>query len=312
MDKKVEQTVRDYLNAQHLTYNTISDTWEGEIYADYYDELSGELIKKILQDDNPMDKFYELLSEIYTESEWDYQDELAKEMGDKWDEKTPWDEVEDDVRTFIQERVFYDYPADHYLNTTVEVDIMVDTGDGNYDFTLNSVYPHYDGHYGDTIDNHASILWLAKQLGYTKTQVNKALRDNEFCDSDFLRLLRQEVINCTTHMNAITFFAKMTLRDCIELNERLNHVFDKDEKNTCYYPWKSRNREFVVISKGTPCGLYDPWNGAGSVLELNIEKDIKLPLRYIDSAMPDGCRGYSVSKIYGMCMSFWRNTPKLA
>jgi hypothetical protein len=64
MDKKVEQTVRDYLNAQHLTYNTISDTWEGEIYADYYDELSGELIKKILQDDNPMDKFYELLSEI--------------------------------------------------------------------------------------------------------------------------------------------------------------------------------------------------------------------------------------------------------
>lgn len=196
------------------------------------------------------------------------------------------------------------------MNQSVEVDIIVDTGDENYDYTLNCVYPHYNGIYGETVSNESAIVWLSKQQGYTKTQLNKALRNGEHNGSKFLQSMRTEVLNCTSHMNALTLFIKMTLGECFDLIEAIEKDSINDEKSGYRTVQKRRGKGYITLSKNTACGLYDLWSGAGSVLDIVLERDVKLPLKYISTSKPDGCRGYGLSEIYGMCRSFWKGKVK--
>jgi hypothetical protein len=51
-------------------------------------------------------------------------------------------------------------------------------------------------------------------------------------------------------------------------------------------------------------------NGSGSVLEIALDKDVRLPIRCIESAKHDGCRGYSIRSIYGCGSGFWKEALK--
>ena len=115
-----------------------------------------------------------------------------------------------------------------------------------------------------------------------------------------LKSLRAEVHNCSSHMNALTFFVEMTVEQLFDLNEAMK---DKGENGTV------RKRK-VTLDKSAVCGLYDNWSGAGSILEIELEKDVVLPMKYIGTALPDGGRGYSVASIYGVCSSMWTPTLK--
>jgi hypothetical protein len=100
-------------------------------------------------------------------------------------------------------------------------------------------------------------------------------------------------------MNSLAFFVKLPLRDALDLHEIISNA--SPNESDCADPKPNE----ITLNKDIPCGLYDTWNGAGSVLEIQLEKDVVLPVKYIDSALPDGCRGYSISSIYGMLGSFW-------
>jgi hypothetical protein len=67
------------------------------------------------------------------------------------------------------------------------------------------------------------------------------------------------------------------------------------------------SRKKLILKKGTPCGLYDLWLGGGSILEIELEKDVVLPLKFVDTAYPDGQRGYGIVSIYGLDNSFWKS-----
>ena len=44
---------------------------------------------------------------------------------------------------------------------------------------------------------------------------------------------------------------------------------------------------------------------------MELEKDVKVPIKYIYSALPDGAGpGYSIESVYGMCESAWMDTVK--
>ena len=76
--------------------------------------------------------------------------------------------------------------------------IIVDTGDENYDYVSNDMYPHYNASSNDVIAEEASILWLIRQQGYKKHQLNKALRYEDYSGSKLLKSIRTEVANCST------------------------------------------------------------------------------------------------------------------
>jgi len=181
---------------------------------------------------------------------------------------------------------------------------MVDTGDGNYDFTKNELFGCNYSEKGLDDRDESSLLWLMQQQGYEMDAIKDFVLNENTQDSRLLKSIYQECINTTTCMNTLSFFVKLPLREALDLHEIINNLSNAEcgsEANEEADPKPSK----ITLSKNTSCGLYDAWNGAGSVLDIQLEKDVVLPVKYIDSAMPDGCRGYSISSIYGMCGTFW-------
>lgn len=283
-----------------------------EIYADYRDVASDETVIQWCMADNPLDAFWETLDEWYQISVWDMEDEVIAAVRDHWDSKVhSYEANEEFVEEWIREHLSVKLPADHYFNQSVCVDIIVDTGDGNFDYVSNDMYPHYDGRYEDKIPEEASILWLARQQGYKKRQLNKAMRKAIYDDSKLLKSLRKEVLNCSSHMNALTFFVEMSLKELLELQEMLKENDKNDIEGGARQTLQIRKGQHkLILSKDSVCGLYDAWSGAGSILEIELEQDVELPLKYVSTALPDGARGYGAARVYGICRSFWEPTIK--
>ena len=277
--------------------------YELELYADYRDKIPNEQVCSILKDDHPYVAFMGWLSEAYTESRFEEEGRILHDVLEALSEEGvfpdgPSNEEETEVREYLYERVYINEPADHFLSQEICANIFIDTGDGNYDFVLNHVYPAYNGEYGAPIHKDASIAWLAKTQGYTRGQLRKALEAEGKKDEDgFLPSMRVEVANVSTHMNCIAFLVKMEFRTLLKINELLKVA-------------GTRSHAALTVSKDVMCGLYDPWYGGGSVLDIQLEKDVVIPFRYIRSCLPDGGDGYSVASVYGMCNSAWCDVLK--
>lgn len=284
------------------------------VYADYRDTISAVDIAELSEAEDPRHFFEDKIADLYLydDTYWTIRDELFETLQMHWDSsEVPFSEYAEDIENWLDEHICLEYPIGHFLKQRVCVDIIVDTGDENYDYVSNSFYPHYDACKSDTIPKEASLLWLAKQQGYKKSQLNDATRNCIYHNSEFLKSIRREILNASTHMNALVFFVEMTLDELISLWEAIKESSKNDPplRDGSYRTVNmKKGRRAVFIDKGANCGLVDFWNGAGSVLEINLEKDVRLPLRYISSALPDGCRGYSAKSVYGINDSFWTRT----
>ena len=305
MTDEIERKVLEVIEE----YGGISKREDGmfvyEIYATYDDYMDDKSACEILESDDPYCTLEEKLDEWYFYSIIYYEDELLKEVLLHLDCEVN----EDELLELIRDTICFDVPRDHYLAQEFCVNIMMDTGDGNYDYTLNSVYPCYYGRQREAHPDKASIVWLAKQQGYKRGEFRNAMDNGDIKDpTGFLESMRQELANLPSHMATVTFLVRMALRDLIELNrliklqDRNGHFYDATKNPYCGY---------IVLGKETETGLYDPWNGGGSVFEIQLEKDVRIPIRFIRSALPDGGDGrWSIESVYGMCKSCWRDTVK--
>lgn len=71
-------------------------------------------------------------------------------------------------------------------------------------------------------------------------------------------------------------------------------------------PWKNTSEDYITVPRTITCGLFDKWSGAGSVLEIALEKDLQIPLKFIDWAVPDEVVSrWNIGNVYGMCASAW-------
>lgn len=168
---------------------------------------------------------------------------------------------EDEVIEIMRDMIYFDYPADHYLKQKFCTNILIDTGDGNYDFVLNSVFPHYDGEYDTEIEDEASLTWLAGTQGYTKAQLWEALQQGDMADAhNFLESVRVEVANVSSHMNALVFLVELTLEQLIDLKQHVDNAVDG---------------EYLVVDKRAMTGLYDPWCGVAAFSKSNLKRMLK-------------------------------------
>lgn len=297
-----------------------SDYYSYEIYVDYRDkELEPETIAKLLEHDNPMEAFRDMLSEWAFDYECEYgYPEMTKGLRRHLtDEKKEfWDEHDDEVQEWLQEHVSWHYDEKDF-NSEVRVNIMVDTGDGNYDFTKNNILNWYGtsggyGHNGE-IEDESSILWLAKQQKKATKLRNECRKvysgRKKLSDDKFVESVVQELENICSHMSTLTFLVSMDLFDLFELHKaiRAEEIQVKNDGNE-YHPQNSKTRGTITISKDTMCGLFDPWGGGGSVLEIELDKDVVLPIKYIWKANIEkrgGSWNYGIDEVYGLCSSAW-------
>ena len=278
-----------------------------EIYADYRDNLDDLILEKICNAEDPRCRFWDWLDEAYMDCSWEYEDEVAKRVFEDEDvAEFINDDNRDEAKEILRDMFYVKLPEKHYLNQEVLVDILVDTGDANYDYTLNNFTPHYDACDNEPISEESSLLWLARQQGYTKTQLKQAMRERP-SEKNFMRSLYDEINNACTHMNTLTFMVKMTLEEYFTLTDA---IIQEREKNESYSLKGRKGRGWILLDKSTTTGLYDPWNGSGGCLEIHLDKDVRLPIRCIETAKHDGCRGYSIREIYCCCTSLWTETLK--
>lgn len=305
MVSKNEMTaiIREVLE-QDISYAEDGGRFTCEIYADAQDKMSDETATKILDAPDPMQAFWETLDEWYTEGELiyrsEYEDKIRKALTEK-DGPCPdglTDEEDAQLQEIVMELVSFHYPEKRYLEQEFCVNVMVDTGDGDYDFILNDVYPAYCGHYGEPLDNKASIVWLARTQGYTKPRLRGALKAGDMSDlGAFLKSVHTEVANVSSHMNVLTFLVHMSLQDLISLNQIIRYI---KGQSTGF-----GRSSYIILGKESETGLFDPWNGAGGGFEVELEQDVKLPIQYIHSVLPDGGDGHSVRQVFGICSSAW-------
>lgn len=302
--KTLNELVKDYL-AENYTWCKKSDgNYHFEIDVDYRDEIEDSIAQEILESDSPRDTLIEKLWDWYQEQEWDIIDDLVDDFRATTDPKLLEDAniIEDGnlddgmIREEFMDIIYVDYPVDWALGQEFCFNIIVSNGDDNYDFWLNEHIVDEDGKVDENAEK-AGLVWLAKQQGYTLEEVVEVLKDEDNVSAnEFLASISSEVYN-GYGCEALTFCVKMTLGQAIALKEKM----------------KSNPNGSIVIDKRATCGLFNPWDGSGSILDIACEKDIEIPFKniwkfYIDESRSN--RYDSIHNVYGTDSSLWRDYLK--
>lgn len=302
--KDIKELVKDYLAENHAWCKKANGEYHFEINVDYRDEIGDSTAQEILESDSPRDTLIERLWDWYQEQEWDIINDLVDDFKEKVDPKLLEDAniIEDGniddymIRDIFQDTVYIDYPEDWAEDQEFCFNIIVSNDDDNYDFWLNEHIVDEDGNVDENAEK-AGLVWLAKQQGYTLDQVVEILKDGDIAEpKTFLETVLQEVAN-GYGCEALTFCVKMTIGQAIALKEKM----------------KSNPNGSIVIDKRVECGLFDPWSGGGSVLEIACEKDVEIPFEniwkfYIDEKRSN--RYDSIHNVYGTDSSIWRDCLK--
>lgn len=289
----------------------LNDQGGYEIYTDYRDrELSIKTLKTILAAKHPMECFEDILGEWAMEYAMEYGEhelEIAIQERLNEEEKELYRENAEECWNFIQENSYFYYDI-HDFNNDVKVNIMIDCGNWNYDCTCDNIL-NWNGRIGDgNIQAESSMLWLAKTQRKA-TALRKACeqkkKDDEYDEADtFVDSCIQELENLCTHMGTVTFLVKIPLFQLIELVELQNKEYDEQGK---YDPRENKkSKSYLVIGKDVTCGLFNPWSGSGSVLEIELNNDVKVPIKYCVFCLEGSKKyGYDVDEVYGLMDSAW-------
>lgn len=299
---KLTQYLEAYL-AEHCEYDKRSKCWYDEAYADYSDTIDDKTAAKILDSDDPECTLEEMMMDWYVWSEAELVQEHIKNLKATFKVQA-WSD--DQIEEAFYESWYLKLPLDYYLSQTVCINLKVDTGDANADYSLNATYPHYNGQQDEPIDDNASLVWLAKQQGYTKERLQDALLNTEDAleQHGFLATVYQEVLNCTSPLPALIFPVKMTLREACKLSKIIR---ERDANGYEYNVSLRKDCGTVVLDNKVEPLLYDSWSGGGSCWGIELDQDVELPIKYIASAEPDEATQWSIHECYGTTDEFWRN-----
>ena len=302
--KDIKNLVMDYLAENYAWRKKEDGYYHFEIYVDYRDEIDDSAAQEILESNSPRDALLEKLWDWYQESEWDIIDNLVDDFKKNVDPKLLDDAniIEDGniddymIREIFMDAICVDYPVDWAEDQEFCFNIIVSNGDDNYDFWLNEHIVDEDGSVNENAEK-AGLVWLAKQQGHTLEGLIESLKDEEYVNPNkFISSLAAEIFN-GYGCEALTFCVKMTLGQAIDLKEKM----------------KSNPNGSIVINKNVTCGLFDPWQGGGSVLDIACEKDIEIPFENIWKLYVDERRGKrydSIHNVYGTDSSLWRDFLK--
>ena len=302
--KTLNELVKDYLAENHTWCKKADGNYHFEIDVDYRDKIEDSVAQAILGNVSPRDTLIERLWGWYQTDEWDIINNLVDDFKSKTDPKLLEDAniIEDGnlddemIREEFMDIIYVDYPEDWALSQEFCFNIIVSNGDDNYDFWLNEHFVDEDGKVDENAEK-AGLVWLAKQQGYTLDQVVDVLTKDLVEDPKmFLETVRIEASN-GYGCEALTFCVKMTLGQAIEIKERM-------EENS---------NGSIVLDKKVTCGLFDLWQGGGSMLEIACEKDVEIPFKNIWKLYVDESRSNrydSIHNVYGTDSSLWRDCLK--
>lgn len=319
IQKRVDEIIKKHCGA--------NDEGDIKIYTDYESSrLSDRGLATLSNSDSPRECFREMLVEWETETDCSYSEcfnAIKHEFSNE--ELSLYYAWKDEVDEYIFENYHFYYDEEDFTSQKVNVNIQMDVGNCNYDFTCDNVLNYYSNMYGTEEENEvlfkeSSILWLAKQQAQEKILENAVrylLEKDEDEESEkepdttpFVGSCISELRNLPSHMGTLTFLVKMKLSEFFDLRDAMHK---EEKKNESYVLEKRTGTGYVILDKGVMCGLFDSWNGGGSVMGIKPEKDVEIPFRCIHRAEIDTGKslyGYSVNDVYGLMDSAWKEGIK--
>ncbi len=309
-----------YISNNEHGYKTItmyadySDTNEGLI-QDAYDNrrISFEDVKDYEPENALLYTLQDKISGWYEEQVRDIEDSILREAG-----LDPYDDMVELQKEYLRDNYCITPDFDHFLNQTINVNIMVGfDAEANRDFV--SIYEQRQVMTGDydideveaTLEEESGLSWLVKQQGHTMEKLKSVM--DEFCDfwttdeaktlkdyderyskfsddhNTFLTSVCQELNNAPNYMNIMTVLCSMSMYEFAEMMQ----------------PGKE-----TVIPLDATVGIFNPWNGGGSLLDIELEKNLVIPSEAIWDVQIEGAtldHQYSVNKVYGLIDREWKN-----
>ena len=253
----------------------------------HIDEMIKNFIKKVNATTKKqfIEELREMIYDSFTDFEMDKLNEYTRAIVNEFE--IDYDEAYD----YISENVELNYKPifDKFMNSTFNAYVaLTDTNDEmNYDFSEN--YIGDDMTYEEFEELHSSYKFLCESQGYDLKDLYDCLFtdiDDEAHDtnSKFILTLADEIANVMgSNRPAFVFLLNTSLADYI------NYKFDGVR---------------IQLSATTACGLFDWTNGSGSLLEVDLEDPITIPIGQYEIYY-DGEMGYSIHETYGLTSSIW-------
>ena len=223
------------------------------------------------------------------------QADFLEELSDRLYEKPSLLPVRQQIEDYLQEHTLWEGDAGDWLKAPVRVNLGV-TVDCYSEYTSNVVYPAYD--WPDYADrppgefDYASIMWLTRRQGYSRADlreaqysVQEAVKEEDpqtVIPSRYLFTAAMEIWHELSIFNQLGFFVTLSLEELLLIREMQR--WGKEKKK-----WQG----YVLLDKGTRCGFFSTWDGSSSLLGIEMERDLKLPLSDIE-AIPDGAEKFAI------------------
>lgn len=176
------------------------------------------------------------------------------------------------------------YDIKEFLDYDYRINLMFATPyERNCDMSL---IPRFED-----VDNNA-LTYLIRQQGYDVHEVFKSLKEDRINDSVFVRSVVDELREQSYSMAELTALVTARGENLLNLLDNIAH-----ENN------------YISISKDATIGLYNEWNGSGSLLEIQLEKPAVFPTSMVRNVQIEGAgkenSGYTVDAVYGLVSKAW-------
>lgn len=269
--------------------------------------------------------------ESYMDSIWVAEDEVLRTAG-----LDPGSQEYDLAREWLQENYPFQPPYDHYLDQEMRVNILLSTPDeANEDHAL--IYEQFcamakpwelsdddPASLQALLETDSSLTRLVTQQGHTMGELAETIRDYmiDFYGEDgppekyrdekgkslpyekrlelfsagrsrFLVSLCEELDNQSYCMGCLTVLSSMSMRTFAEMMEKGTKI---------------------TLPADTVCGIFNPWNGSGSILGIELAKPITFQRKDIYDIQIEGVSpdyGYLLDSSYGLVHRAWQNKPML-
>ena len=299
LESKIRAFLKDY---EDVLIRKKDSKYHYELSHNLYDpynedKLNNDQINEILISDDPIESLNNKVKEAYKEYSCDVIETFVNDFKAS---KYGYTEKCEDIVQWFYDNVIINYPVEHYLKQKVCTNIFLDTGDKANGYEDNDIYPSGYGRYDELYDisDKSSVLWLANQQGYSKDDFLDVFESEcRNTKSGLLYDLYQELLN-SYNGGCVAVLTEMTLQQMIDINDAKNDNI----------------AGFVTIEKNTSVGLYDYANGGGGPFDIELEKDLDIPIAYIGECLADSTVGsiqnYTLASVYGTNEAFWNTAKK--
>ena len=245
------------------------------------------------------DSFYSFLTDIYIENLCEAEYNVCNNIIEKLKHSLEQASA-NTVADFVEEHAdaLHEELRYNIVETSLSIEkkrfkcnlVLGHKGEGNSDFGAirEMIDLLMDRVPDDECMMNNALTWLVHQQGYSMADVVAQFGTENATESAFIKSVCEEMENCDNVMNAVTICFSVTADD-------FDGLVDGAGKN-------------LKISKNANIGLFAPWVGGGSTMEIVLEKDIILPQSMINQIQIEGAknREYSVDDVFGMSGSFWK------